>query len=166
MNAARAGRLWAWVPAGILVALLGTQLCVLASVLDDPAASVERDYYQKGLDWDAHQARQRQSQALGWKLVASTDSVPASGHVRLQVLLRDAAGHELSGVRVSVIGFPNARANQIQDLVLQEAAPGRYVVELGPARPGLWEFRLQAVRGADAFEQAFRLDLPAESGAS
>jgi nitrogen fixation protein FixH len=154
------GRFWAWVPGCILVGLLGAQLVVLANVLDDPASAVERDYYQKALDWDAHQARQRQSHALGWQVLSSTVVAPRSGDARLRVRLLDASGSAVAGARIDVLGFPNARSSQIRQLVLAEVSPGAYEAELGPARAGLWEFRLNAVRDADVFEQALRLELP------
>jgi len=158
---AHGGRFWSWVPVCILVGLLGTQLVVLANVLEDPASAVERDYYQKALDWDAHQSRQRQSLALGWRALAHSEIDPRSGHARLRVRLLDASGHPVTGARIGAVGFPNARSNQIRQLVLAEALPGQYEAELGSVRPGLWEFRLTAVRGAERFEQSLRLELPA-----
>ena len=155
----QAGRLWAWVPALLLVALVGTQLVVLARVLEDPSFAIEKDYYQQAVDWDAHQARERRSRALGWQATAAADPVPASGVTRLSVRLTDARGQALVGAQLSILAFANTRSAQGIQEVLKETTPGRYEASLGRARSGLWEVRLHAVRGADVYEAVLRLDI-------
>jgi nitrogen fixation protein FixH len=155
----QAGRLWAWVPALLLVGLVGTQLVVLARVLEDPSFAIEKDYYQQAVDWDAHQARQRRSRALGWQAKALADPVPASGLTRLSVRLTDARGQALVGAQLSMLAFANTRSAQSIHGVLKETTPGFYEASLGRARSGLWEVRLNAVRGADVYEAVLRLDV-------
>jgi FixH protein len=157
----QAGRLWSWVPALILVSLVGTQLLVLARVLDDPSFAIEKDYYQQAVDWDAHQARQRRSRTLGWQATALADAVAASGLTRLRVRLTDAAGQALVGAQLSILAFANTRSAQGIRQVLRETTPGDYEASLGRARAGLWEVRLNAVRGVDVYEEVFRIDLDA-----
>jgi nitrogen fixation protein FixH len=156
----RAG-LWPWVPGLILVSLLGGQLIVLSSALDDPTFSTERDYYRKAVDWDARMARQRESQALGWsssaRLVRSSN-----GTARLQVRLTDARGHAIQGAALRATAFHNARAAQPLELTLREAEQGSYEAELGHARPGLWEVRLSAQRDRAAYESTLRVDVTPE----
>jgi nitrogen fixation protein FixH len=157
----RGAGLWPWVPGLILVSLLGGQLVVLTSTLDDPTFSTERDYYRKAVDWDARMARQRESQALGWSSSALLVS-SASGVTRLRVQLTDARGQAIHGAALRATAFHNARAALPLELALREAEHGSYEAELGHVRPGLWEVRLSAQRGRDEFESTLRVDVTAE----
>jgi nitrogen fixation protein FixH len=154
----QAARLWPWVPALLLVSLIGTQLTVLASVLDDPTFATEGDYYRKAVDWDAHMARQRQSQALGWTARVRTGEPEAAGRA-VAVTLVDARGEAVRGARAHGIAFPNTRAAQPRELIFEEAAPGVYRVLMPAERAGLWELRLSAARGSDAYEATLRFEL-------
>ncbi len=161
---ARRGQIWAWVPALILVGLLGTQLLVLRNVLDDPTFAIEHDYYQQALDWDAHRARQRSSSALGWQSHASAEVSPGTASAKLLVRLSNARGEALRGARLSLVAFHNARAAHPLQLAAAEVAPGLYEAELGDARPGLWELRLHVVRGADVYDEIVRIDVGPAKG--
>ena len=152
--------IWPWVPTLLLVSLIGTQITVLSSVLDDPTFATEPDYYRKALDWDAQQARARQSQALGWTARASIDGVTAT--VRdISVSIIDSRGSPVSGAAVRATAFPNARARQVRELTFREASPGVYRAGLGPAWPGIWELRCSATRGEQRFESTLRLEVAA-----
>jgi nitrogen fixation protein FixH len=142
----------------LLVSLIGTQLIVLSSVLDDPTFSTEPDYYRKALDWDAQQARARQSQALEWTAHASVDGGTAAVRA-VSVSITDARRSPIHGAVVRATAFPNARAAQARELTFREASPGVYRAELGPARPGIWELRCSATRGEQHFESTLRLEL-------
>jgi nitrogen fixation protein FixH len=156
------GRIWAWVPGLLLAGLLGTQLLVLSSVLDDPTFATEGDYYRKAVDWDAHMARERQSLALGWLATAQV-TPSAESRSAVSVRLRDARGNAVSLAQVHAIAFHNARAAHPLELQLGESTPGEYGADLGVARPGLWELRLSASRGGDSYEATLRFEVPAGS---
>jgi len=155
---------WPWVPALLLGSLLGTQLAVLSSALDDPAFSTEPDYYRKALDWDAQQARARESQALGWTARASTDAANAAA-TTVSVSITDAEGAPVSGARVGAMAFPNVRATEARELTFRELSPGLYRAELGAARAGLWELRCSASRGQQRFESTLRFEIDTSRGA-
>lgn len=158
------GRAWAWVPAGLLLGLIGTQLVVLGNVLHDPAFATEPDYYQKGVDWDTSQAQKRRSDALGWHSELHAGSAAEAGGALLRVQLSDKLGLPLAGARLRAVAFHNARASQAFDLRFEETAPGSYEAALGGARGGLWELRLSATLRGDSYERVFRVDLePAQA---
>jgi len=156
------GRLWAWAPGVLLAGLLGTQLTVLHSVLDDPSFALEPDYYRKAVAWDAQRELERQSQALGWHAAISAQPTPQAQPgsqprgLELQLSLRDARGEPLRGAAVRVAAFANARAARVLEAALLETAPGTYTAELPSRVLGLWEFRMQATRGADRFGEVLR----------
>jgi nitrogen fixation protein FixH len=158
---ARWPRRWAWVPAGLLVSLIGTQLGVLAAVLEDPSFATEPDYYRKAVDWDSHMVRARQSQALGWSTRARVEAASAGGGRALVLAITDRAGAPVSGARVRALAFHNAHAAQPLVLAPTEAAPGEYRAAFAPRQPGLWELRVVAERGAERFEATQRFELMA-----
>ena len=157
----QSGRFWAWLPALLLSTLIGTQLTVLHFVLRDPGFALEPDYYRKAVAWDAHRDLERQSLALGWHAELSAE--PQARGVRLRAHLTALDGTAVTGASVRLRAFANARAAQLLERSLEESSPGIYEGLLSPARPGLWEVRLEARRGPDTFEQILRLDLPASS---
>jgi nitrogen fixation protein FixH len=145
---------WAYVPAGLLLAMLAGLLTLARIAKDDPGFSVEGDYYRKASTWDAEMAQRARNDQLGWQV-----ELAANEH-ELEVTLRDRTGVAIQGARVQVDAFHNARAQQPRTLKLS-ATGDRYRAELGPARPGLWEFRLSAERGSERFTAVLRRDLGA-----
>jgi nitrogen fixation protein FixH len=153
-----AAKLWPWVPGLLLAGLIGTQITVLASALRDPGFSTESDYYRKAVDWDAQMVRQRRSRALGWTARASAETLGA-GLTALELRLSDARGEVVPGAQVRGVAFHNARAAHELEMELTEVSAGVYRALLGHARPGLWETRITALRGADAFEATLRFEV-------
>lgn len=145
---------WWLVPFGLLGATLVGWGVMIHLALDDPSFAVEPDYYQKAVDWDAHRARQLESERLGW----SAD-VHVSDASRLVIELADARGAPLRGADVRVESFHNARAAHISRHQLVEGEPGHYAVTVPPMRPGLWEIRVLAVRGADTYRRVVSHDV-------
>jgi nitrogen fixation protein FixH len=131
---------------------------VLSFVLDDPTFATEQNYYRKAVSWDEHMARARASQVLGWRAEARV-AAPELGKVRLELYLRDGEGRAISGASLNVVAFANTRAAQVVELRLVEHAPGRYSGELGQARTGLWEARLEATRGDEHYETTLRFEV-------
>lgn len=157
-------RLWPWVPALLLGGLLGTQLIVLVPALDDPGFAIEPDYYRKATAWDAEQASLRQSRELGWHSELDvTLGAPGRGQT-ITLKLYDRAGEPLRGAQVSLRAFHNARAGRVFDVALTEVASGVYAGKSDGARPGLWELRVQAQRGADVYRETLRRELVPERG--
>jgi nitrogen fixation protein FixH len=156
---------WAWAPAALLVTLIGTQVSVLAAVLDDPTFSTEPDYYRKAVDWDAHMARTRESQALGWSTRARVEPAEpgASRTPWLTLWVSDRYGKPVSGAHLQALAFFNARAARPLTLSPTEVAPGEYRAGLNADHAGVWELRLAAQRGAEHYETSLRIELTREA---
>jgi nitrogen fixation protein FixH len=148
---------WAYVPIGLLIAMLAGLATLAAIAIDDPSFAVERDYYQKAISWDARREQERQNVALGWKIAFDLTRVSAGYELRARVT--DRQGNELSGASVDVEAFHNARAATIADIALKEREPGMYVALMPIARSGLWEFRFRARRRGDRFSTTIRRDI-------
>jgi nitrogen fixation protein FixH len=82
----------------------------------------------------------------------------------LELRLVDANGGVVSGAQVRAVAFHNARAAEQTELALTEASPGVYRATLVRARPGLWEARVSAVRGADAYTSTLRFEIQPTGG--
>jgi nitrogen fixation protein FixH len=145
---------WAYVPAGLLVAMV-TGLLSLAHIAgDDPGFAVERDYYQKASHWDAAMAQQARNQDLGWQAELALTPLP-TGMQALTLKLRDRAGAAIEGAHVTVEAFHNARAASPLDFELLPGPDG-YAAVVDPGRPGLWEFRVEARKADERFTTVIR----------
>jgi hypothetical protein len=152
------GTFWAFVPAGLLVTLLGGLVSMAVIASDDPGFALERDYYRKAVGYDAEIAQRAENARLAWDIELVE---PALGrHGRALVAARVRAGTEaLTGARVSVQAICNANANRVVEARLEPAGPGEYRAELPLARPGLWEFRFTVERGGERFTESLRRDV-------
>jgi nitrogen fixation protein FixH len=150
---------WAYVPAGLLLAMLAGLLSLARIAKDDPGFAVEPDYYRKATQWDAEMAQRAENERLGWQTELAVATLP-SGRLALTLRLRDRAGAPIEHARVALEAFHNARAATPLELTL-EPGPTGYVAEIPPQRPGLWEFRLSAQAGSERFTTVYRRQIEA-----
>ena len=155
---APAGSWWAFVP----VAMLGAMLIGLGVMcwiaVHDPGFSLEHDYYRKAVLYDREIEQKQHNAKLGWQFAIDTSR--HGRDVELRASLFDRDHRPITGARVELEAFYNARASDRHTLPLSEVEPGRYVVTLPAARPGLWELRLAATRDAERYTDALRVDFP------
>lgn len=155
----RPGALWPVAVVGVLAITVGANAWLLWEARDPNGAVIEPDYYRKAVAWDSLTARQGRSDALGWSADATIG--PASGgRARVRVTLADSLGAPVAGAAVRVEGVHNLAAARPVTAALAETAPGVYEAVAPLARPGLWELRLAATRGADAFQARLRREAP------
>jgi nitrogen fixation protein FixH len=155
----RTARFWAWLPAGLLGAMLLGLGSMAYVAIDDPGFALEPNYYDKALRWDQSQAQARQSQALGYRLELNRQLVLERGGVQVELALLDRAGRPVSGARVALEAFPNAAASRIEHLELQEAGPGVYRGALRRGSVGLWELRCQVKHAGGVYQTVLRRDV-------
>jgi hypothetical protein len=158
------GSYWAFVPAGLLAAMLVGLLTMATIAADDPSFAVERDYYKKAVAWDRELEQQGENARLARMVTLETRSTPRRT-AALALRISDASGTPLDGASVDLEAFPNARAGERQRLVFTETRPGAYVAELAVTRTGLWELRLIVTRGKERTTHVLRVDFDRESGA-
>jgi nitrogen fixation protein FixH len=146
---------WAWFPVGLLGLLVSVQVVLFRLSSGDESFAIEPAYYQKAVNWDAHMRDQQASERLGWHSEAKLDLLRLGSIVRIH--LSDNRGKPVSGARVSVDAFPNARATQVQHLTLHEDAPGVYEALVQVTHHGEWEVRLLAQHAADTYSTSLRV---------
>lgn len=148
-------------PIGVAVVLVLTvagNIYVAVRANDDPSVSIESDYYQKAVRFDADQALRRRSDRLGWRL--TLDATRTTAEVAtLRASLVDSAGAPVRGAIVRFSARAVARGNDAFNATAVEQGDG-YMAMLPIARRGLWDVHVEAIRGSERFLAVQRLDLP------
>lgn len=146
----------AWVWPAIVIGLLSLQvvICTVAFFVAtaDPSQVVVSNYHAKALAWDEYRAEQRAVAVLGWQTgVEVSPEADMLGDRTLRFSLNDAKGEPLTGARVSVITCHFARANQLIEADLTEAAPGQYVARINMRKPGRWSLTFDVTHGENHY---------------
>jgi nitrogen fixation protein FixH len=150
-----AGWWWPWFIAALLVATAGGQAIMLYAATHDPTFAIEPDYYAKAVAYDTTIMRGRENIRLGWRASGAMTASDGGASVRIAVI--DSAGLPVTGARISAVAIHNLDGSHPIPVPLTEAGGG-YVGRIDHAHRGLWEIRLDAVRGADHFTPSLRVD--------
>jgi nitrogen fixation protein FixH len=148
-------------PIGVVVVLtltVAANIWVAVRANDDPSVSIESDYYQKAVRFDAEQALRRRSERLGWRLTLDATRVTA-GEATLTATLVDSTGAPVHGAVVRLTARAVARGNDVLTATARELGD-RYVATLPVTRLGLWDVDVEALRSGERFVLTQRLDLP------
>ncbi len=111
--------------------------------------------YLQGIGYNQTLAHRAEQRALGWRAAVTIARV-SPGNARLQVVMRDAGGHPVSGLTLKGELRHPADENRDRPLVLNPVAPGLYQAEIDRVTPGAWDAVLQAQDGTP-FEVVQRL---------
>lgn len=152
------GRAWIAAVVFILGGTVALNGWVLRLANADPSFAVEPDYYRRALRWDDELAQRERNAALGWTLEPNVGGTSAVG-AELRVRLADSSGAALRGASVLVSAFPVARSSHVIAAALHEGTrdAGGYSARVAIDRPGEWELRFEATRGADVFTAVRRV---------
>lgn len=154
----RGGIFWISFVVVLLAAVVIGNVALLRVASSDPSVAVEPDYYRKAADWDASAAARDRSGRLGW--TAGVSARPGDGGADLVVRLTDRSGAAVTGALLDVEAFAVARSADRLTAAGTTGEAGEAVMSLPHARAGLWEVRLSARRGDDAFVATRRVDVP------
>lgn len=149
------GRLWPWFIAALLVATAAGQGVMLYAATHDPTFAVEPDYYTKAVAWDTTMLRERENIRLGWHADGSM-SAAVSG-AALRIAITDSAGAPVYGAQVRVTAIHNLDSRHPATIAMTESGAA-YTGDLPGAHRGLWELRVDAVRGSSHFTPSLRVD--------
>lgn len=152
------GLQWPIAVAVILGLTILGNIYVAVRANDDPSFSVDSDYYQKAVRFDAEQALRRRGERLGWRLRLDAASAGAAG-ATVTAHVDDSTGTPVRGARVRFTARHVARGNAPVNATAQESG-GAYVATLPMHRRGLWDVDVEVVRGNDRLVAEQRLDLP------
>lgn len=156
-------QLWPLAIIGVLAITVGANLFLLKEARDGNGAATEPDYYRKAVAWDSTMAQSRADAALGWTIDAQAGAVGAQPGV-VTCTLRDSAGVPVNGATVTLEAVHNLEAEHYVHAALTPRAAGEYVSAPVLTRPGLWELRFTAHRGAQVFTDVLRRDAGKAAG--
>lgn len=150
------GWYWPLIVIGLLGGLLVMNGVMLYVATRDPSFAVEKNYYQKALDWDEKRAQDAANDALGWAIAVSLEA--AGADVRVRATVADREGAPVSGAAVSLEAFHVARSAASREVKLAEESPGIYATTWPAMRPGIWEMRFRVEQGGHVFTRTTRED--------
>ncbi len=159
------GWYWPWLVAALLIATVAGQGVMLYAAASDPTFAVEPDYYRKAVDFDDVIAQEAANRRLGWSASAEIGARAAAG-AEFSLHCTDAKGGAVAGARVAVVAISNLDGERHVSASLAERGDGRYAALLPLDRDGLWEFRIDAVLGADHFTADLHGDAAARPAAA
>jgi len=158
--ARKRGRYVPWLLGGLMALVIGANLALVYLATSDPSFAVEQDYYRKAVEWDRKRAQDAHNAELGWTLELDVEGARgADGRVGIVARLNDASGRPIADADVRLEAFHNARAGEILRADLAHGSGAVYRTALPLRRPGLWEFRVVASRGADRFTRTAMKEL-------
>jgi nitrogen fixation protein FixH len=159
----RLARLWPVAVITVLAITVTANALVFWAARDRNAAVVEPDYYRKAVRWDSTMAEERESAELGWRADAELGAVtPAGASLTVRITGRD--GTPVDGAAVAVTAIHNLDALHPVSARLEPLGGGAYGARLPLRHAGLWELRLEAVRGGERFRVGLRRDAPRGDG--
>lgn len=152
----KAGRLWPWFVASLLVATAAAQGIMLYAATHDPTFAVVPDYYDKAVAWDSTHAIQEASAALGWRAVVDFDDAGALTAVRVAV--SDSSGTPVGDAVVRAELVSNLDASHPVALQLANDGGGRYAITTPALRRGLWDAHLDVRARGSHFTPVVRIE--------
>lgn len=123
------------------------------------------DYYASAQSWDADEAVEDASRALGWtvsyELPGDVPHVPGMPRP-VDVRVTDRVGQPVVGLagRFVAIRPSDPRLNQRSELVELPERAGHYRTLVRVDEPGAWDFRIDAVQQSLRFVAAVRVSVP------
>lgn len=144
--------LYMLLPVALLLMSVSIQVtaCVVAG--GGNAAEIERDYYDRAVNWDDYQKQVAASSALGWTVAVQPGELSEVGAlVGVTLVVTDADGAPVEGLAAHAEAFQNAHVDEMHHLDLQEISPGSYYTTMRPERTGHWVWRLRLERDEQLF---------------
>jgi len=142
-----------WIPwtfvAGMAVVVVVNAIMVFFALSTFTGTTVERSY-ERGRLYNQVLAEAERQARLGWRFTLVWEPAgDGSLAGRLILTATDATPAPLDRLRIDASLLRPLERPQPIALGFTEAGPGRYVAPITLPKPGQWELRLEARRGAD-----------------
>lgn len=128
----------------------------------DKATAPEDNYYEKAVQYDRLKTSTIRMNEAGWTAEVAVADVPLQGMPRrVDLIVRDRIGGPVSGLQgtLTAVRPADARLSNSGAFVPVPGEEGRYRLLLKMPARGLWEFQLDARKGADAYRMVIRQDV-------
>ncbi|HSR15089.1 MAG TPA: FixH family protein [Gemmatimonadales bacterium] len=150
----KSGRLWPIALVAVLVMTVAANALLLWAANDEQSLAFEPDYYRKALAWDSTAAAIARSAALGWTARGSIE--PGDGRTGiLSITLTDSLGQPVPDAALTATATPIAHGSRVASVALA-GQEGIYRGSFPLVYQGLYEIRVEAVRGTDRFLASLR----------
>ncbi len=148
---------WALVPVAMLAASVALAVVTVRAALSGQGAAVERDYYERAVDWESVQRQRAVNERLRWNITPSFRQSPVDPRrPRLELAVTDRQGIPIEQAIVEVEAIPLLQVDRGGDLGLAATTPGRYEADLPASVAGQWEFRVRVRHGDETYTDRFR----------
>jgi hypothetical protein len=154
----------AW-PIGIVLVVLAfvsIDGALILTAFRDKTIAPEEGYYEKALDFDRGRAPVLRSTDAGWKAAVAVADAPLPGMPRrVDVVVRDGQGNPVTGLvgTLTAVRPADARLSNSGSLLEVPGEQGAYRLLLKVPARGLWEFQLDARKGADQYRLIIRQEV-------
>ena len=155
----KTGWYWPWFIVALLVATAAGQGVMLYAATHDHTFSIEPDYYKKAVAFDTVMRQERENLALGWTATATIGAL-ADGTREVALVLADRAEQPITDAHVRVTAIHNLEGDHHVVQALTPRPDGRFVARMPLTRAGLWELRVNAMRGHERFTPSLRVEAP------
>jgi nitrogen fixation protein FixH len=150
-----------WIPScffGMFFVIFAANAAMVGVALDSWRGLVTTDAYDKGVAYQQAIEAEKREQALGWSVDLSVDS-PQPKRADVLISLTDDQGQPLDADRVRV-GFVRPTQEGYDSLhTLTALGGGKFAKSVELPLKGLWELRIEAEKGADAYRVSRRITL-------
>lgn len=153
---------WIFVGGMSLVIVVNGTLAYFA--VDSWTGIATQNHYTKGLNFDTNIEGAKRQAALGWTVKPELDFAPIgldkSRAAALTVTASDRHNQPLDALSIRVKMVRPTHEGFDQTVTLQGQGNGQYAADVTLPLPGLWEMRVIAQNGEDAFQLQHRIQTP------
>jgi nitrogen fixation protein FixH len=138
--------------------IFAANAAMVGVALDTWRGLVTTDSYEKGLAYQEAIDAEKREEALGWSVDLSVDH-PQPKRADVLISVTDDQGRPLDADRVRV-GFVRPTQEGYDSLhTLTALGGGKFAKSVELPLKGLWELRIEAEKGADAYRVSRRITL-------
>ncbi len=145
---------WAFV--GFFVVVIAVNCVMMAFAFSTWPGLSTRNHYLEGLAYNDRLEDRRRQEALGWQVDLRADTRDGR-KLGLAVSVTDAQGEPLRADAAQVHFRRPAKEGSDFSSDLRADAPGHYIVDVEMPLPGIWEVRVEFLRGGERHQTLRRV---------
>lgn len=147
----------------LIVIVFGVNAGMVATAVVTNPGLVDDNYYERGRDHErAYQERQAQRSALAWQVSLDLPERVIAGRTGIfSFNAADSYGNAISGADVKLTAYRPSDATADFTVTLPETGPGHYRAEVNLPLKGIWDLKIQMVRGEDQWDLSRRVSVHA-----
>lgn len=155
---------WFYGVIGLIVVVLAVNIGFISLAFITNPGLVDKDYYEKGQDYEANMAKYRSARAaLGWSYQTDFPSSPIINTKQLyRITIVDKVGQPLTDAQLAVSAYRPSDANADFNSTLSEVTAGIYEGYITYPLKGIWEITVNIHHGEDKYDFTRRASIVTE----